>query len=1001
MSEEILKALVQLLAIIATEDEITADEKATIENFLSENLNQSKVAVYLELFEKVSGEIAAQQDKDQELSRIKEIASIMNQELTNKQKTVVMLNLISLIVADGKITDRENEYLYLVGDQTNIPGKVIDFIRAFTVYTDRSKLISSSILIVDDGRSETITKSKHLIREGIEGYLFFLHIPAIDTYFLKYIGEDQTLVLNGDHMRYNKIYVFSRGSSIRSESMILPVYYSDVVNIFQSENQENTLSLVAKDVSYQFRNGNIGLRNINIAESGGKLVGLMGASGSGKSTLLNVLNGNEKPSSGTVTINGVDIHQNEDQIEGVIGYVPQDDLLMEDLTVFQNLYYAAKLCFKDLSEKEHQDLVDRTLEALGLSDTRDLKVGSPLEKTISGGQRKRLNIGLELLREPSVLFIDEPTSGLSSRDSENIMDLLRDLSLKGKMIFVVIHQPSIDIFKMFDKLVILDVGGYQIYYGNPIDGIRYFKNVVNLVDSSTNINPEQIFNIVEAKVVNEYGYFTKERKITPEQWHRKFRENIEVPKVEISKEKPPKSLNIPGKIRQAIIFTKRDILSKLSNKQYLIINLLEAPLLAVLLAFIVRYTRADRAEYTFQENENLPVFFFMSIIVALFMGLTVSAEEIVKDRKILKREAFLNLSRFSYILSKLIILFSISAIQTLTFVLIGSLILEIPDMTFIYWLVLFSASCFANTLGLNISSAFKNVITIYILIPLLIIPQLLLSGVVVNFDKLNPSITSEDKVPFIGEVMASRWAFEALAVAQYKENSYNKQFYEFDQVSSNSEFKTVYLIPSLLTKLENSRLHKNTADPDSLAEVNSDLLTIRNEIEKMVSDPENIKALQKMNAADFDEKTYQEIRAKLQGIKTYFNKQSSKALAARDKIINSQREEFGSNYILEQRSKYVNDRIGVIVKNTQTTHRLLEKDNEMIQKLYPIYLMPDYSSNPLDFRAQFYQPYKFFFGNYIPTQWFNIGMIWCMSIILIITLYFDLLKKLISGKRKL
>jgi len=509
MSEEILKALVQLLAIIATEDEITADEKATIENFLADNLNKNKVAVYLELFEKVSGEIAARQNKEDDLGKIKEIAAKMNRELTNKQKTVVMLNLISLIVADGKITERENEYLYAVGEQTNISRKVIDYIRAFTVYTDRSKLISSNILIIDDGSGESLSKAKHIKREGLNGYLFFLNIPAIDTYFLKYVGEDPSVILNGDHMRTGKIYVFSRGSSIRSDVMTLPVYYSDVVNIFQSDGLESKLSLEASDVSFEFKNGNIGLRNINIAESSGKLVGLMGASGSGKSTLLNVLNGNEKPSAGHVKINGVDIHKQKDLIEGVIGYVPQDDLLMEDLTVFENLFYAAKLCFKNLTKKQHIELVVKTLDALGLSETKDLKVGSPLEKTISGGQRKRLNIGLELLREPSILFIDEPTSGLSSRDSENIMDLLRDLSLKGKMIFVVIHQPSIDIFKMFDKLVILDVGGYQIYYGNPIDGIRYFKNVVNLVDSTSNINPEQIFNIVEAKVVNEYGYFTK------------------------------------------------------------------------------------------------------------------------------------------------------------------------------------------------------------------------------------------------------------------------------------------------------------------------------------------------------------------------------------------------------------------------------------------------------------------------------------------------------------
>ena len=208
----------------------------------------------------------------------------------------------------------------------------------------------------------------------------------------------------------------------------------------------------------------------------------MGGSGAGKSTLLNVLNGNNAPSKGQVLINGIDIHKSKDEIEGVIGYVSQDDLLIEELTVFENLFYNAKLCFDGFSDSEISELVLKLLNSLGLAETKDLKVGSPLEKTISGGQRKRLNIGLELIREPSVLFVDEPTSGLSSRDSENIMDLLKELALKGKVVFVVIHQPSSDIFKMFDKLMILDLGGYPIYYGNPVDAVIYFKTLVNHVN---------------------------------------------------------------------------------------------------------------------------------------------------------------------------------------------------------------------------------------------------------------------------------------------------------------------------------------------------------------------------------------------------------------------------------------------------------------------------------------------------------------------------------------
>jgi ABC-type multidrug transport system ATPase subunit len=192
----------------------------------------------------------------------------------------------------------------------------------------------------------------------------------------------------------------------------------------------------------------------------------MGSSGAGKSTLLNILNGSMEPDKGRVLINGIDIYRERQKVEGLIGHVSQDDLLMEDLTVKQNLLYNAKLCFDNYTPHETEQAVDNMLYSMGLFDIKDIQVGTPLNKKISGGQRKRLNIALELIREPAVLFLDEPTSGLSSRDSENIMDLLKDLTLKGKLIFVVIHQPSSDIFKMFDRLLILDTGGYLIYSGN-------------------------------------------------------------------------------------------------------------------------------------------------------------------------------------------------------------------------------------------------------------------------------------------------------------------------------------------------------------------------------------------------------------------------------------------------------------------------------------------------------------------------------------------------------
>ena len=165
---------------------------------------------------------------------------------------------------------------------------------------------------------------------------------------------------------------------------------------------------------------------------------------------------------------------------------------------------------------------------------KNLKVGDPLNKTISGGQRKRLNIALELMREPSILFVDEPTSGLSSMDSEKMMLLLKDLAGKGKLVVAIIHQPSSEIFKLFDKLWILDKGGYPIYNGNPIDAVVYFKTMntqVNAAESECprcgNVIPEQILQIIEAREIDDRGRTTRKTACkTLRCGIKKYKENI-------------------------------------------------------------------------------------------------------------------------------------------------------------------------------------------------------------------------------------------------------------------------------------------------------------------------------------------------------------------------------------------------------------------------------------------------------------------------------------------
>ena len=800
------------------------------------------------------------------------------------------------------------------------------------------------------------------------------------------------------------------GSTIRG-STFNPIYYSDIVRSFKEFEHEAKITFSAIDIEYRFRSGQVGLHKMNISEKGGTLVGIMGSSGSGKSTLLNVLNGNEKPKNGQVLINGIDIHTDKKTIEGVIGYVPQDDLLMEELTVFQNLYYAAKLCFNSLSENELNNLVNNTLASLGLSETRDLKVGSVLDKTISGGQRKRLNIGLELLREPSVLFVDEPTSGLASRDSENIMDLLKELSLKGKLIFAVIHQPSSDIFKLFDKLIILDEGGYQIYYGNPVEAIIYFKALFNLVDSEQgtcstcgNVNPEQIFNIIETQVVNEFGKLTNERKVNPAQWYDIFLKKIDIDHLTQETNKLKSVLDIPNKFKQLKIFATRDLLSKLVNKQYLLINLLEAPLLAFLLAYIVKYFpftgESFNTLYRFGDNVNIPAYIFMSIVVALFMGLTVSAEEIIKDRKILQRESFLNLSRGSYLYSKILILFTLSAIQTLSYVVIGNYILEIQGMNLPFWLILFSTSCFANVLGLNISSAFNSAVTIYILIPILLIPQILLSGVVVKFDELNPRISSKDKVPIIGEMMASRWAFEAAMVTQFKENKFEKSFFELDKRISNAEYKNLYYVPALLTKLNYCNRNYQNSETEISEKVIKNFKLLSNEIGNELNEfgSENLSVYTKLNREEFNEEVYKKTNDFLKILKRVYIRRYNENIEKKESLIQSLTNSPEKKVLYGKLKKdHYNKRIEEMVKKKNEVVRIIEYKDRLVQKIYPIFQEPSDVRHYFDFRTTFYAPTKHFASRQIDTLWFNIGMIWFMTIVLFVTLYFDLLRKSVDS----
>lgn len=1010
MSERILRALMQLFAIIAQVDELSdanddaqdiksSKGKRIIKSFLRSELNSIMVQKYLDLFdENLRALHLKRQSKDglekrTSLNSVKilRICSQINEELAQKQKIIVLIRIIEFIQSNETVSEQEVEFVNTVAESFNISKAEYDLVTDFVLSSSMHYKESPDILHVCPSKNKGQKKCMELL--GLDEEIRILQVKSVNILFFRYFGKDE-LNLNGQFVFNDRTHIFTHGSTLRTQKS-KHLYYSDVISQFIDNSDRERLTFKVNDISYKFKGGKQGLHSFSFMEESGKLVGIMGGSGTGKSTLLNVLNGTFPPTTGSVTINEIDIHKEEDKLQGIIGFVSQDDLLIEELSVYQNLYFNAKLCFGNLSEREIKRKVIDILYSIGLYEVRDLVVGNPMEKTISGGQRKRLNIALELIREPEILFVDEPTSGLSSRDSENIMDLLKEMTFRGKLIFVVIHQPSSEIFKMFDRLLLIDQGGYPIFDGNPIDAIVYFKLHIHHGNAEErecsicgNVNPEQLFNIIDTKIVDEYGNITSFRKTTPEEWYQKFNLTKKSSVLEVTEVVPVAQSSIPKRTSQFNVFFMRDLLSKLSNRQYVLVTLLEAPVLALVLSFVVKYfgNGDSNKAYSLFHNENVPQYIFIAVVVSLFLGLSVAAEEIHKDKKILRRESFLNLSKGSYLLSKMSILFIISALQSLFFVLVGNLIIEMNDMWWQFWLILFSTSCVANIMGLNISSAFNTAKVIYIIVPILIIPQLLFSGVIVKFDKLHPVFSKSTEVPWIGNLMVSRWAYEGMAVVQSTDNKLEKDFFDLEVVKYDAAWKKDFWIPEMehhLSIINSTGFLKKDKQ--------NSYLVLLNEINK---EEKNWEAFSCKNC------TNDLIKAKESGIsmQTYaiqdflsvLKKQYTNTYNIQNDLIEEKKQIMSIEKYNSLRNDYTNEALRDVVTNRLESDKILTFDNQLYRKDNPIYYP---SKNTPFFQAHFYAPNKNLFGFELNTFWANIIVLWIFVLILFIALYYDWLRK--------
>lgn len=956
MTDIILSSFLSLFALFGKQEQV--DEvraKAMLVNYLRHHFGIRNIDVYIGLY----SDMRSAYEMSEELNTADVVNSICTNLHGKIRATEESLLLLRLMEFCGNREGKAHSIFQMVAEKFGIPESQF---KDFIDYVNGKE-------------------TEHVIIHQLNGWngrLKTLYNTDTKVLVFTYIGDD-TVLLNDVPVLPGAYQVWQQ-SSVLKGSNGTPIYYSTIIDAYNQKwgtrnDRQETVEFCGRDINFRFPNSDNGMHNLSFTLRSGELLAIMGGSGTGKSTLLSILNGSIIPQEGSITINGHDI--SEPEVKRLIGFVPQDDLLIEELTVYQNLWFTAKLCFDGMPDEEIDKRVQKTLKDLGLDAAKDLKVGSAINKYISGGQRKRLNIALELIREPSVLFLDEPTSGLSSADTEKVINLLKEQTCKGKLIAVNIHQPSSDVYKLFDRLWLLDRGGYPVFDGNPIDAITYFKEAADYADAETsacptcgNVNPEIVLNIIDEKKLNNSGEVSDERKMTPQEWHRLYldkRPKQPAPQVSAV---PSSDQKKPNALKQFAIFLRRNIRTKVTNLQYMGIALLEAPALAVVCAILTRF--APPEGYSVMDNKNLVSYFFMAVIVATFIGMSGSAEEIIKDRALLKREKFLHLSHSSYIWSKIIYMAVVSLVQTFLFILIGNAIMGLQGLMGIWWLILFVTAFLSNLIGLLLSQCLSSVIAIYISIPMLLIPQILLCGLVVSFSDLTPKSTTGN-VPAIGNIIPSRWAYEALAVTSFTDNAYEKDLFEWDkQKYENLYYNSIFLyeLQSQLETMRDEQKNGKPVKPEHLEVIHTNLPFITERCE--------------MKPYEGDD-SYTSLRQYMKEAEQILVKQGNKATLKADAQMATMIREHGKDSVLTLKRNHCNLKLKDVVTGADQRRAIDIVDNHIVPRAGIIYLTPRNQWG----NAPFYSSEKILGEWHIKTLWFNLSIMGIMSIILAILLFTD------------
>ncbi|MCB9507146.1 MAG: FHA domain-containing protein [Myxococcales bacterium] len=514
-----------------------------------------------------------------------------------------------------------------------------------------------------------------------------------------------------------------------------------------------------------------------------EFVGLMGPSGAGKTTLMLALAGFAPPTAGRSLLNGLDLYERYNAFRGSIGYVPQDDIVFPQLTVYESLYYTARLRLPpDTTRAEIDQKIDAVLQTLEIAHTRDTRIGDALQKGISGGERKRVNLAQELITEPSLLCLDEPTSGLASEDTLNVMRLLRALADEGRTILLTIHQPSLDAYRLMDNVLYL-VRGTAVYYGPAFpDSILFMNGGADelgperdklLADPGNALKPlardqrEAMATASDgatAAVAVRAAARVRRDRFETSRYHREYVEERrdEQAGVDFARAGVQRVVR-RGALRQWWVLTQRTALIKWKDRVNSAILLAQAPVIGAVLAWVFG---ADHAGGSYFDSlRRGPAALFLLVASAVWFGCSNAAREIVGELAVYRRERMVNLMIPAYAASKFTVLGAICALQCA--ILLGICYAPLGlqgSVVALYGALLVSALVGLGS-GLTLSALVRSQEAAMALVPLTLIPQIVLGGVIMPLHEMGRSTET------LASLTATRWGYEAALFAEFGDDT--------------------------------------------------------------------------------------------------------------------------------------------------------------------------------------------------------------------------------------